>query len=316
MVDVVNATVNKNGMTDDEKAKHDADMAAVANAQVTSITSTDSRNPEGDRSLTQQAGDGDDTNVTARPDDIPEKFWDAEKGEVNVTALLKAQQDGEAALRQTQAKPDDKSDDKPDDNASDGDDSGNKPDDKSDDKPDDKPDDADQTNVVATASAEFAKDGQLSDETYTNLAKVGLSRDYVDNYIAGQQALVTTMETAVYGPFDGAKEGYETAANWAAENMSEQEIQALDIQIQSPNPAIAGEGAKALAAAYAANADRDPTVTLTGDSNAGPSGSHYQSSAEMQKDMSSKQYATDEAFRAEVQRKIARADAAGVNLFG
>lgn len=223
----------------------------------------------------------------ARPDNIPEKFWDGEKGEVNVEALLKAQQDAEKALRQNQNQPEDET-------PAEGEQSA-------------------QDNVVEAASAEFAEKGELSADTYSALESVGISREMTDSYISGQMAVVNQLTGAAYGPFDG-KEGYEAAADWAAANLSETEIQALDVQLTSTNPDIVAEGAKALASRYQAEADVEPG-TIRGDANNANHGGYYKSSGEMMRDMSSRRYRTDAAFRAEVAAKIDRAERAGVNLF-
>jgi hypothetical protein len=231
--------------------------------------------------------------VTPRPADIPEKFWDAAKGEVNVAALLKSQQDGEAALRGNAPAP------AADPAAPVADPAAPAPADAVSDT---------QAPVVANASAEYAEKGELSTETYAALEGVGLSQDMVQTYIAGQQAIVTQLEGAIYGPFEG-KDGYEAAADWAADNLTDDEIKALDVQITSVNPAIAAQGAKALAEKYEANRDIDPNVVVSGSGNAAPSGGAYNSSAEMQKDMADPKYKTDPAFRNAVAQKIARSRA-------
>ena len=221
--------------------------------------------------------------VATRPENIPEKFWDAEKGEVNVEALLKSQQDAEAALRKSQQS-----------------------DETADETTDETPAEAAQSNVVEAASAEWAEKGELSDETFASLEKVGLSRDMVESYIAGQQAIIGSLQAAAYGPF-GGEENYNAAANWAAENLSETEIKALDVQLTSANPDIVAEGAKALLAKYEANADVEP-ATIRGNSNSPTSGGRYTSSAEMMRDMASPRYRTDAGFRKEVMEKLSRSN--------
>ena len=244
--------------------------------------------PEGH--VEKMLGIGDDKPAEApadspaeRPENIPEKFWDAEKGAVNTEALLKAQADAEAALRKAQQK--------------DGDDE----------TPAETPDEVTpaQENVVNAASAEWAESGALSDNTFANLEKVGLSRDMVETYIAGQQAIISNLQQAAYEPFNGT-EGYEAAANWAAENLSEAEIKALDVQLTSTNPDIVKQGAKALAAAYEANADVEPSA-VRGAGNV-TTGGRYNSSSEMMRDMNSRRYKTDGAFRKEVMEKLARSN--------
>jgi hypothetical protein len=287
MVDRVGQSIEQ-PEKDAAQKKHDEEMAAVAEAN------------EGNLSLKEK--DGKETVVTPgsqeqvassdvpqRPEDIPEKFWDAEKGEVNVPALLKSQQDGEAALR-AKSEPE-----------------GDQP-------AGDETPEADQK-VVEAASAEFAEKGELSADTYTALAGQGLSKEMVDQYIDGQKAIVERVQTAAFGAFEGGKDDYETAAQWAADNLSEDEIKALDVQITSTNPAIVEQGAKALAAKWAENRDVDPTVVVHGEGSATVTGSYFKSGAEMQAAMSDPKYGKDQAFRDEVMQKIDRAEKAGINLF-
>lgn len=226
----------------------------------------------------------DENTVTPRPDNVPEKFWDSEKGVVNTEALLKAQADGESALRQTQQNnetDEEKSKRIAEESAA---------------------AESSQSNVVATASAQFAEKGALSAETYDALNTVGLSKDMVDSYIVGQQAQVKGLQDAAYEPFDGQK-GYDAAAQWAAAEFTDDEIKALDVQLTSNNPAIVAKGAEALKSRYAAEADVEPD-TIRGDSNAAAAGEAYKSSREMMKDMNSNQYRTSAAFRAKVAEKM------------
>jgi hypothetical protein len=245
---------------------------------------------------------GDETNsgdqVAQRPDDIPEKFWDATKGEVNTAALLKAQKDGEEALRAAQNGETKKTDE-----GSEGD--GTDADDKSADN---------QSNAVADANTEYAEKGELSDATYDNLAKQGLDRGMVDAYISGQEAVAGKLQDAAWGQFDGA-ENFTKAQEWAREKLTDEQIGALDVQITSDNPAIVAEGAKALKALYEADADITPTNQITGGNAGVTSGGHFKSTAEMQAAMSDPKYKVDAAFRQDVADKIARAGEAGVNLF-
>ncbi len=223
--------------------------------------------------------------VAPRPDNIPEQFWDAEKGVVNTDALVKSQADGQLEISKLR---------------------GDKPEPKEGEegyvKPDETP--ATQGKAVADAQAEWTEKGELSDETFAALEGVGLSKDMVNAYIDGQKAVVSNLQEAAYSPFEG-QEGYDKAANWAAENMDESEIKALDVQLTSNNPAIVAKGAEALAATYVAEADIEPD-TIRGNANDTTAGGSYKSSREMMKDMSSNRYKTDAAFRKEVAGKIGR----------
>lgn len=286
MVDKINVGFSNQGVPEGQ-AEHDAKMAQLADDQATQLSM---KNKDEDPVVLEpNGGEAPAADASVRPDNVPEKFWDAEKGEVNVEALLKSQQDGEAALREGKPEPKDEP--------------------KDDAEGDDKvaPESA---KVIESASKEFAEKGELSADMYANLEKAGMPKVMVDEYIAGQMAMVERLEGAAAEPF-GSFDGYNDAANWAAENLSQEEIAALDVQLTSTNPAIVKQGAAALQSKYAANADITPDTTLTGQGN--PStGSAFKSSAEMQAAMSDPRYKVDAAYRKEVEGKIARSNA---NLF-
>lgn len=298
MVDSVNVGNDTNQDAADQQKAHDQKMAEAADRGVTSIRSSNSQTGE-NVDVTSTNGDqpGSDDKPT-RPDDIPEKFWDAEKGEVNIAALLKAQQDAEAALRKGQTPPEPPKDDG-------------------------KPPEGDipqgetkeQQSAIDKASTEFSEKGELSDETYEELEKSGLPREMVDNYIAGQTAIAGQLTSAAYSAFDDGQEGFEAASTWAAQNLSDAEIEAIDVQLTSSNPSIVKEGAKALHAKYMADADIAPGTTVTGSGNK-VAGDYFKSSTEMTAAMADSRYAKDPAYRSEVERKVARASEKGINLWG
>lgn len=225
--------------------------------------------------------------VAQRPENVPEKFWDAEKGEVNTEALLKAQADAEAALRKTQQS----------------DNEGTEDPNEGKETPADTPN---QSSVVASASAEWDEKGELSENTLKSLEGAGISREMVNMYINGMQAVVSNLQSAAYGPFEG-KDGYEAAANWAAESLSEAEVRAIDVQLTSNNPDIVAEGAKALARRFREEGPNEPRA-LRGGGNAGVTGDAYQSRSEMIRDMRDTRYRRDPAFRKSVEDKLRRSN--------
>lgn len=245
----------------------------------------------------QGEGDG-DSQVAQRPDNVPEKFWDAEKGEINTEALLKAQADGEAALRAAQ-QGDQKPDEKPEGDS-------------------EEPEGGDDNQSAALkkanelregATKEFNETGDVSNETREAIVATGLyTRAEVDTYIAGQKAIIKELTDAAYGPFENGKEGYTEAAQWAAKNMTQAETDALDLQILSSDPKVVAQGAKALAAAYE-KARGSEGRTIRGEGNGqGERGDTYGSRGEMMRDMASPRYRTDESFRREVAEKLRRSN--------
>lgn len=232
----------------------------------------------------------DEPQVAQRPDNIPEKFWDAEKGEVNTEALLKAQADAEAALRKAQG-----GDEQPNE--------GNETPNEGNETPEDTPT---QSNVIAEADSEWQEKGELSDATFKKLEAVGITREMVGAYIEGQQAIISNLQSAAFEPFDG-EEGYEAAANWAAENLSQAEIQAIDVQLTSTNPEIVKQGALALQRRFREEGPNEPRP-LRGGGNTGDAGAVYHSRSEMVRDMRDPRYRRDAGFRKQVEEKLRRSN--------
>lgn len=244
------------------------------------------------------AGDEGGGDKTKRPDHIPEKFWDAEKGEVRLDALLKAQQDAErelSRLRNSKGKPAGETDD----NSKGGSDGNDDP--------------ATPQEAIAAARAEFAENGELSEDTYATLEKAGLSRDIVDGYIAHARSQIESIRNAAFEVAGGESE-YRKMQEWAAENLEEADIAALNALLNHSDPEVVRRGAQQLKERYDREADRDPTVTVRGE-RASVTGEYFRSRHEMTTAMRDKRYQTDEAYRREVAQKIARAVKAGVDLY-
>ena len=155
---------------------------------------------------------------------------------------------------------------------------------------------------MSALEAEYEKDGTLSDKSLKALEEAGISREMVDTYIQGQEAMIqvyesTVMETA------GGKEAYEAMIKWAGQNMDAEEIAAYDEAVNSFDMKKAKFAVSSLKARYEAKYGKAPAATLDGQSAASEGG--YGSTAEMERDMNDPRYRTDPAFRNSVQRKIA-----------
>jgi hypothetical protein len=75
--------------------------------------------------------------------------------------------------------------------------------------------------------SEFAEKGELTDNSYTELAKQGLDKGLVDEYIRGQKAIAETQTTQVYETV-GGQEKYSELISWAGNNLSEGEQTAFN----------------------------------------------------------------------------------------
>lgn len=228
---------------------------------------------------------GDAPAPKARPDNVPEKFWNAETGEVRVDELLKSQLELERKLS-----------------------SGNKPNDQQP-PPKTPAGEGTQTTAVEAARAEFAKDGKLSDATYGTLAKSGLDRATVDNYIALQKQSGEQDTAAVLASFGGERDAFDKASAWAFENLEPGEIAALNAAFDSGNRAAMANAGKRLADLFKANGDHEPTLQ-GGDGGNSPTTEKYTSRADMMRDQGSPQYRNDPQFRRKVEQRIAASDEA------
>lgn len=278
MVDVVqtNTGATPPGEDDPNAAANAKAMAAADKGGVT-IDGVQLESDDG-------AGAGDDK--PTRPDNVPEKFWDAEKGEINITALLASNAELESQF--TRANQGDESK-----GSSDG-------------EP--------KADPIQSAFDEFASEGELSDETYAKLAEVGITRETVQRYIAGQQSMTDASNNKIIQAAGGSQENLDAMMAWASENLSQEEI--VQVNAQLANDATVEYAVQQLYSRFSNEADHESNL-IEGENSGGVSTTGYfKSSAEMQAAMSDPKYATDPAFRAEVEKKIINAEKHKVRLFG
>lgn len=284
-----NLSMNTGAKTPEEITAHETAMTAKAEADgglnVSSIPD-DPNNPT----------DAPKVEETAKPEWIPEKFWDAEKGEVRTEAMAKSYSELEKSGKPAEeVKPEGET----------------PPADKEEEKPEGDASPAPFEEVRLAAEAEFTNTGELSEGTYDVLLKQGFSKAMVDQYISGAQAQSAASENAVFESAGTSRDEFAKASEWAAENLPSADIEKFNTALA--NPEAASFAVKGLVARYSSEADITPSTNLSGAGSSGPSG--YRSSAEMVADMSDKRYKVDAAFRAEVSSKIMAAEREGINLF-
>lgn len=152
---------------------------------------------------------------------------------------------------------------------------------------------------------EYATNGALDEKSYEKLSKVGIPKDVVDLFIAGQEALRVQAEQTVYNAV-GGKENYADIASWAAEALPEAEINAFNKAVNSNDADTIMMAVNGLKARYdAAGGAKEPSRVLSGK---GSPVSTYRSVAEMTRDMGDPRYKNDAAFRKDVQEKLARSN--------
>jgi hypothetical protein len=150
---------------------------------------------------------------------------------------------------------------------------------------------------------EYGANGQLSDETYEAINKSGIPRDVVDSYIAGQEALATSLRTEMFSSV-GGEENYGTMMSWASNNLEKAEVSAYNNVMGTSDPAQIQLAVRGLNAQYQAANGSNPSL-LSGETTAN-AGNKFESVAQVTAAMRDPKYKTDPAFRKTVEAKLAR----------
>jgi len=155
--------------------------------------------------------------------------------------------------------------------------------------------------AVAEASKEFFEnDGQLSEETYNALEKAGLPRDLVDSYAAGQQALLQSEEGQIKSVAQG---NYDAMAEWANENLPQEEIDAFDEAVTGGTISQAKLAVQGLYARYQNEVGAKPKLTQGAVS--GVSTMPFKSMQELARAQSDPRYKSgDKAYHEEIDRRL------------
>ena len=156
--------------------------------------------------------------------------------------------------------------------------------------------------AVAEASKEFFEnDGTLSEETYNALEKAGLPRDLVDSYAAGQQALLQSEEAQIQSVANGQ---YDAMAEWANENLPQEEIDAFDEAVTGGTVQQAKLAVQGLYARYQNATGSTPKLTQGAVS--GVSTMPFKSMQELARAQSDPRYRSgDKAYHEEIDRRLA-----------
>lgn len=151
---------------------------------------------------------------------------------------------------------------------------------------------------------EYNANGQLSDEAYNALAEAGISRQVVDTWIQGQEALVEQQVSEIFD-ITGGQENYQQMLEWAGDNLSDWELDAFNNAVDRVDSAskLAVSG---LYARYLNSEGYQPNL-MSGDYSANTA-PRYESLAQLTEAMRNPKYNNDPAYRAEVQKRLANSN--------
>lgn len=252
------------------------------------VSYTDSRNSDAvntGQEAPAQTPAGEKASAPVKPDNVPDKFWDAEKGEVRVEALLQSY----SHLEKNGAQP----------------------------APAEvQIGEAEGAEAAATETAKGAgldyaaltekviANGSLDDTDYQAFEKAGVPRQMVDEYVEmkkgeTERARVATTE------YIGGEEATAQLLEWAAKSLDEGEKAVFNAQLKGPGWKAAVDTLKTRMAAASPKAD-EPKLVTNGGSPAGSSAG-YPSRNDFNAAMRDPRYheasPTGEAYRQEVMAK-------------
>jgi hypothetical protein len=153
-------------------------------------------------------------------------------------------------------------------------------------------------------STAYWENGELDQKHYEKLEKAGIPKDIVDQFIAGQEALLEATRQTVFTSV-GGEQNYNSMTDWASETFSKDEIRAYNAAVNGGDRTAAMMAVQGLKARYEAQVGFEPAREVRGERST-PTSSAYRSVAELQKDMSDPRYQKDPAFRRDVERKLER----------
>ena len=155
---------------------------------------------------------------------------------------------------------------------------------------------------MESLSEEYAKEGKLADGSYKSLEKAGIPKDYVDRFIAGQQAIADQQSSSVK-EMVGGTQAYDTMSEWAGQNLSETEKTAYNSAVNSKDLESVKLAVVGLKARYSQATGSEPKLVEGKASASGEQG--FQSWAQVTQAMSDPRYAKDPAYQTEVKNKLA-----------
>ncbi len=153
--------------------------------------------------------------------------------------------------------------------------------------------------------------GQLADEDYDQLQEAGFTRDMVDAYLSGlqykaaQDTALTVKEITALKQEYGGEKGYSDMLEWAADNLSEDEIKGFN-EIVTGNSTMAAVrmAVSGLHAKYTAKAGVEPK--LIGGRSPKAASDKFESTAQLVEAMKDPRYGQDPAYRRKIEEKLSR----------
>ncbi len=258
-------------------------MGAVADVTITSPTGAEAPTPD-----------------TGRPDNVPEKFWNAETKSVNTEALLASYAHLESKLGAGSKTAEEVESAAP----TTTDEASEEPAEGDDPEADKAREVAEEAGLdIPSLEAHWEEHGTLPEDTYTKLASVGVDKALVDEFVAYRVSQGAVIRAEMLGAV-GGEEAVNKMTEWAGQNWNKDQIDAFNDAANSKSRGRIEQALKALKADYdkakgVAPKLLKPTTTQT-------KGGAYGSLEELLRDQAKPEYRSDPAFRQAVIEKLSR----------
>jgi hypothetical protein len=157
---------------------------------------------------------------------------------------------------------------------------------------------------------EFEANGRkLTPETYAKFAKAGVTKTFLDSYIAGSlgnaQSLAENHVKEVKTEVFGGEEGFNTVAVWAQANMTKDQAEIYNSMTHSGSLVAAKEAARMLKGWHEKATGTAPKVHIVPNVPTTVEKKGYESNEQMMADMSDPRYKMgDKAFHRMVDEKL------------
>ena len=158
---------------------------------------------------------------------------------------------------------------------------------------------------MSSLQQEYSEKGELDAKSYEALEKVGITKQYVDNYIAGQEAIANQQATEIKQTV-GGEETYQEMVDWASKNMTEGEKQAYNKAVNSGDMDTVKLAVNALKGQFERANGVEPRLV---EGKAQPSQEQgFESWAQVTEAMADPRYAKDIAYQNEIKNKLANSN--------
>ena len=243
--------------------------------------------------------------VRQRPEGVPEKFWNAETGQVNTEALLKSYTELERARTPTDPAPEQTP-------VTPAADPTVGPDGKitkaaAPETPQENP----LTSLISAAQQEYSTAREVTEETIAGLEAAGVPREVFALYLKGVEASERATIETVHGIVGGA-ESYTEMSKWAATALSDAELEAFNAALD--NEALRENAVRGLHARFKEARPSEGNLIAPNGASTANGGDVYTSRDQLIADQKDPRYQTDGAFRQSVQDKLLRSQQAGFKM--